>query len=350
MSAAIRSSRLLGSFPRPVGRGWSMFGQDGGQSIDLGDGRVLFLFSDTLLAVQDPALLSHGAAPIPTRSPLGSAALFLPNCGAIAERQSTFVATLEAMRYLVDAAGVPRILLAAREREQFEQLRFWPEHGVRLGDAVYLYYLGIQTVDPSLSFGFRHAGTGLARLDLNTMVATRVTCRGEWRLWATSRDDLHVGVCVVPFEEWLYVYCAAREGVTTEAHLMRVPPDQIEDATAYEYLSSCEPTWSRDRQEAVSLGESATEYNVRFNAHFGKYMMSYVDAFTKSITVRFAEQPWGPFGPPEPLIKVPSPPEVPMVYLGFEHSLFEERQGARIYLSYSQPEFSMNASVQLTFA
>jgi len=327
-----------------------MFGQDGGQSIDLGDGRILFLFSDTLLAVQDTALLSGRAAPVPTRSPLGSAALFLPNCCALAERQATFVKTLEGMRYLSDSAGVPRILLVAREREQFEQLRFWPEHGVRLGDAVYLYYLGIQTVDPNLSFGFRHAGTGLARLDLNTMTATRVTHRGEWRIWATTRDDLHVGVCVVPVEEWLYVYCAARDGVHTEAHLMRVQPQNIEDAGAYEYLSSCAPTWSAAREDALSLGESATEYNVRFNAHFGQYMMSYVDAFSKAITVRFAPHPWGPFGPPKPLILVPSAPDVPMVYLGFEHSLFEEQGGARIYLSYSQPEFSMNASVQLTFA
>ena len=49
LRSSIRAVRYIGTLPRRHTNLWVLFGQDGGQSIDLGD-RTLFVFSDTLLA------------------------------------------------------------------------------------------------------------------------------------------------------------------------------------------------------------------------------------------------------------------------------------------------------------
>ena len=58
----VRFARPLGYCHRARAAAWTMIGQDGGQSIDLGD-RTLFVFSDTLLAVPSDTRRARGGAP-----------------------------------------------------------------------------------------------------------------------------------------------------------------------------------------------------------------------------------------------------------------------------------------------
>jgi hypothetical protein len=76
MAFAARSIQHLGYAPAARGVGWALAGQDGGQSIDLGD-RKLFVFSDTLLA-----RTGRLNEPLPATFNRGNA-VFLANCAAV---------------------------------------------------------------------------------------------------------------------------------------------------------------------------------------------------------------------------------------------------------------------------
>src|SRR5262249_6135845 len=141
---AIRSTRYLGTFPRLRADTWVMVGQDGGQSVDLGD-QTLFLFSDTLFAELDGShRRPHRQAPIPT--PLNGSGVFLANSAGLSHGNNLRQALRE-MRYYTDAEGFPREILEPTSAERRQDLRFWPEHGIFLDGKVYFYYLGIQTID-----------------------------------------------------------------------------------------------------------------------------------------------------------------------------------------------------------
>ncbi len=350
MKVRLHATRYVGAFPRIETPKYVIFGQDGGQSIDLLDDRVLFLFSDTLVVSAEPSEATTADwDPGPPRPHTGGCEVFLPNCAAVAPKRS-YKEALAALEYLEGGDGLPRQLLPALARERFQRIRFWPEHGVRIGDFVYLYYVGVQTVDPSSSWGFRAAGAGLARVDVATLNATRLTRQGDWRLWETNADDLHFGVCVRHDADYVYVYFSTRDGLAMKSHLARVKAAAIEELEAYEYLTSSSPTWSPERADAVSLGECAPEYTVHYNRHLHKYVMLYIDSFLRVIKLRTADAWWGPFSAPQSLIRVPSDPKSELIYLGFEQAAFEEREGRRVFFSYSQPHFTMNSSVVLDFA
>ena len=351
MQVRLKSARYLGGFPRVTTDDFVLYGQDGGQSIDLQDDRVLFLFADTLLLARNPQLAARAATTDhgPPRPHTGAAEVFLPNCAALAPRKP-YLESLAQLKYITDSYGLPRTIIQAEAREQFKKIRFWPEHGLRIGDSVYIYYIGVQTIDPTSSWGFRGVGAGLARLDLSDLSVTRLKRRGNWRFWGDEDNDLHFGVCVRRHDDYAYVYFTSGEKLYMTARLARVPIEHIENADAYEYLSSTKPTWSSELDDAVSLGGCAPELTVNYNRYLDKYVMFCVDGFTKALNLRLADHPWGPFGPVQPLIRVPCDPKTPLIYLGFEQSIFEEDEGRKIYLSYCHPEFSMNSSVVLKLA
>jgi hypothetical protein len=89
---------------------------------------------------------------------------------------------------------------------------------------------------------------------------------------------------------------------------------------------------------------------VSFNEFLSSYMMLYVDAATRAITVRLSPSPWGPFDEPRVLTGIRIYTTTALAYLGFEHAAFQQDKGKKIYVSYCQPEFRMNESLQICFA
>src|SRR5205809_530118 len=128
------------------------------------------------------------------------------------------------------------------------------EHGAYLNGCVYLYYIGIQTVDPTSIWGFRNVGSGLARFDPATGECERLLVRGGWRMWRPLGLDMHFGVQVVRDGEFCYVFGSVRHGLFSQAILARVRPDDIADLDAYTYLKSTEPEWSDSLDDACDLG------------------------------------------------------------------------------------------------
>jgi hypothetical protein len=346
MRSAIQSVRYVGTFPRERSERWRMIGQDGGQSIAVGD-RVLFVFSDTLLAIQ-ASKLERAPVPRAFAQLAGTHAAFLANCAGMTTggRISDAWANI---RYFMDPDGFPREILRPLGREQAQRIRFWPEHGIFLDGHVWLYYLGIQQHEPASIWGFRTLGTGLARLDPETGSCERLWFGDDWRVWPSVNDDTHFGVQVVQDGEYVYIFGSVRAGLYCTARLARVRCADIGSPEKYEYLTSGEPSWGASLQEALDLGPSGTDFSVSRNDHLGCYTMFYVDSYYKRLMFRSAPELWGPYSEPEVIIGVPHAKGTELVYLGFEHPDFRKDGGRSVFISYCQPRFTSNALVTLRF-
>jgi hypothetical protein len=324
-----------------------LIGQDGGQSIDLEDGRALFVFSDTLLSARTPSF-PRRPPPAAFQGEVGTRGVFLANSGGTSEVKD-LRAAWGGIRYYLDATGFPRELLRPTMAERAQGIRFWPEHGVCVEGEVYLYYIGIQSVDPASIWGFRSVGCGLARLDPDTGECERLQKRAEWRLWPRLGADTHVGVQVLRDADHLYVFGSVRDGLFSRAILARVTPERVGDVDAYTYLQSPAPEWSESVADACDLGPCAADYSVSYNAHLGAYLLLYVDPYAKTLSARTAPRVWGPYSEPRRIAVVPHEPTSEMVYLAFEHPGFTPDGGRTVYLSYCQPHFRNNSLLALKF-
>ncbi len=323
-----------------------MVGQDGGQSIDLGN-RTLFVFSDTLLAWRR-ARYAGKYRPAPYKTFLDQRGIFLANSAGLASG-STLRATLDDLEYFTDADGFPREILQPDEQEAAEQIRFWPEHGVYIDGTVYLYYLGIQKTDDDSLWSFRNLGAGLAVLDPATGACERVRRAGDWCLWPSAGADFHFGVQTVRMGEYVYLFGSNRHHFDFQTIVARVLSSRITDPGAYEYLQSSQPTWGKEVDHACDIGGSGSEFSVSYNEHIGAYTMLYVEAHTRWLKMRMAETLTGPYAPPQRIAKVPCQFPEELTYLAFEHPKFRVNGGERVYLSYCQPHFTPNEIVEIRF-
>ena len=125
---------------------------------------------------------------------------------------------------------------------------------------------------------------------------------------------------------------------------------RIADRDAYEYLVSPEGIWTRRFEEAGTLGPSAAAYSVSFNPYLGCYTMWLVDEYRKRLMLRTARNIWGPYDNQVDLIGLPHDPSSQLIYLGFEHPLFRQQDGRKVFLSYCEPHFASGSLVSLTLA
>ncbi len=326
-----------------------MVGQDGGQSIDLGD-QALVVFSDTLLLptdASDQVSDRHKTAP-PYADDVAERGVFLANCAALVDG-ADLREGLRRLRFFTDDDEFPVEILAPTEDETAAGLRFWPAHGVASGGGVYLYYLGIETLTPRDVWDFRNVGVGLARLDPETGRCERIRVDGDWCLWRPRSDDFHFGVQAVRHDGQAYVFGSTRHGLDVSALLGRVPLEEIADPGAYEFYDPGRDAWLADSGLAGSLGPCGSDFSVSFNAYLGRWLMVYVDAFSKQLALRLADRIEGPYSEPEIVGRLPHAPASDLVYLGFEHPKFARDDGRRVLVSYCEPRFEMCSLLEVSF-
>lgn len=319
----VQSVRFIGSAHAGGGAGWTLLGQDGGQSIDVG-GQALFVFSDTLLQ-------------------RGGRQLFLANCAALSG-EPTLDGAMRALQYLEDEHGLPREVVPSNPLERMAGHRFWPQHGIADGDAVLLFYLGVHQYDQKSAWGFRAAGSGMAWLDPFTGASARITRDGVWCLWP-AESGVRIGTQVLRVGDFVYVFGSR----ASHAIVARVPSSSIGNPDAYRFLAAGD-AWSETMDDAVSLANAASEFSVSFNEHLGAWLMVYADGFARELYVRTAPDVCGPYGPALAAGRLPHRPSAEMVALAFEHPRFARNDGKTIVVSYCQPHFTQNSLVSVTFA
>jgi hypothetical protein len=341
----IAAVRHLGHLPRAAGPGWRVLGQDGGQSIPLDAERTLFVFSDTLIQ-------PHGGRPV-----------LLPSCAAVSSGGGEggggggagLLAALGDLRWLADEHGRPRTLLPPTPEERRHHLRFWPTHGFAHEGKVYLFYVGVELVDPRSDWGFRNLGAGLAVLDPQTGEAERVRRGGRWCLWPARGDDFHLGVQTLVDGDHAYVFFTRRRSLRARAGVARVPLDRVTDPDAYRFLATggaapAAPRWSPWLAEAASLGQASNHVSVAFNHHLGRYLVAWVDGYDKGLHLATAPRPWGPWSPPVRATTLPHQPGSELIYLGFEHPRFAADGGRTVALTYCEPHFVQSSVVEVRLA
>lgn len=331
----VQSVHFIGAAHAGGGGTWALHGQDGGQSIALGE-ETLFVFSDTLL--------SRTREPLDRVTP--SRAHFLGNCAALS-REATLDGALRTLRYYEDEQGFPREILAPSPLERMAGHRFWPQHGIAVDGRVVLFYLGIHQFEAKSTWGFRATGSGLARFDPRTGTAERVLHDGEWRLWPNA-NDVRMGTQVLRDGDDVYVFGSRMVQERTTAFVARVPVDAIEDASAYRYFAAGN-AWSANIDDAHALANTSAELSVSFNAYLGAYVMVYVEGFSRELYLRTAPAIVGPYGPAVSVGRLPHRESAEVVALAFEHPRFARNGGKTIVVSYCQPHFTQNSLVAITF-
>ncbi len=355
MSGAVRRPRMvravrhLGEAPPIAGHDWRIVGQDGGQTIPLPGGETLFVFSDSLLNAAGATGLGdrpHGPLPPSTRS--RGHQLFLANCAARSSGH-TLQEALASLRFYLDARGRPRQILLPDAEEHRHHIRFWPAHGLYLGEKVLLFYLGIETFNPESAWGFRNLGAGLALLDPETGECSRLRSPDRsWCFWPVDGDDLHFGVQVLQEDEIVYVYFSrSPDPLVTGAGIARVEIASCQDPGAYTYLAE-DGSWSPLLEEATSLGTASKDFSVSFNAHLSAYLMTYADPFEKALYLRRAPRPWGPFSEPVRVGELRHRESSELLYLGLEHPRFSQDRGRTVMVTYCQPHFVQNSLLAIT--
>ncbi len=135
---------------------------------------------------------------------------------------------------------------------------------------------------------------------------------------------------------YLY-FLATGSGRFRSCYLARVPETEILNQSSYQYftgLCTCDvPFWSTNYLEAQPVLDAPMgEISVMWNNFLGKYMLMNLDDVARTLNVRTASSPWGPWSPPYTVISRPE-------YVGFYapniDPLFVEEDGRFVYFTMS---------------
>ena len=99
-------------------------------------------------------------------------------------------------------------------------------------------------------------------------------------------------------DDWLYIY-GSGEYRKSDVYLARVKPAQIEDKSKMEYFAGIkgQPRWSAKEADAVALFDQPQvgEFSVSYLKPVKRYAMLYNAEEPRGITLRSAENLWGPW-------------------------------------------------------
>jgi hypothetical protein len=272
-------------------------GADGAYTIDLGDGRVLWLFGDSFVATS-PALVR-------------SESTMVRNSVAVMTGHDPATATMQ----LAWRDGSPPTSFFPEDGDHW----FWPNDGVREPDGTLVVFLSEVRATPNQGLGFAGAGYRAVSMDPSGPP-------GQWQL-------APVPTTPAPFDATANVTCTAVDGnelvaVFSGGHLARWPLGTLD-------LSA--PQWS----PAVVIPDASSECSLqRVNDHW-VYVQSRGFGAT-TIAVRTATRLDGPWSDP---VDVFTPPESAapnaFVYAGKGHpTLATHEPGANLVITYADNSFT----------
>ncbi|MBI4763393.1 MAG: DUF4185 domain-containing protein [Deltaproteobacteria bacterium] len=257
-------------------QGWT--GGDGVFSVGLDPHRVLWLFGDTFIGeikegqhvnfvlVNNTIAVQRGTEPIP---------------GNI-----TFY-------YGDPVGGKPQAFLRPADEGGW----FWPYHGVRTREGLFLFLIQVELSDGPPAFNFRTVATWLAlvsnpddRPEGWQVLQRKVPWSGENRLF---------GSAVLVQGENCYIFGTVDEvsrGVRQkQVILARVPAAQLLNFSQWRFFANGE--WVAEAERAGPIiPNAANEFSVSFQPALGQYLMLYTqDSLSKHMVFRLAPQPEGPW-------------------------------------------------------
>jgi hypothetical protein len=284
-------------------------GGDGAYSVDLGGGRVLWLFGDSFVA--------HDTGRVRERSKMVRNSVALQTGS---DPRSAFFRF-----YWRSTDGEEAQSFLGEEGDQW----FWPEHGIRLGSALLLFWERLHV-----------EGEGIFNFDATAWAATVVdTPDSEPSSWNLRRAEVPassfgiiLGEAVLVHEAKLYVY-----GTRGDFHDLFVARFDV-DAAARGDLQTPEwwhdDHWSTSDEPTAIIGGVAPELSIHFDATLGKFVCVHGEGFGgTSIAVRDADRPEGSWSAPRTVFR---PPE-------------SDAHDAFVYAAKAHPELWAGGDLAVTY-
>jgi hypothetical protein len=274
------ADRLFRSEPR-----W--LGADGAHSIDLQDGRVLWLFGDTFIDIKGSSQRRDAA--------------LIRNSVALQQGYDPLTAPIEFI--WGGRPGFPQAFFKSKEPTWL-----WPGHGVRLDDDLLIFMLQIKPADNAL--GFALAGTRIARLAGvdGTPQQWRVTWLNvptRWfsRPWATAH--------VLTWEGFVYAFMTD----DSESHAVSLArwPEEVAlhgDLARPQWWAGQERGWAlaKDLRQppAALFAQGQTEFTVHYEPRYRRFIQIQALGFGGAqIGYRSAAALTGPWSAPTAIYRPP---------------------------------------------
>ncbi|HXY23565.1 MAG TPA: DUF4185 domain-containing protein [Candidatus Acidoferrum sp.] len=289
-------------------------GGDVAYSVDLGSGRVLWLFGDSFIASKPNE--KRGKAKM-VRNSIGIEDGYNPEQSSV--KFYWPVVNKQPTEFLSDGG----------------EGWLWPEDGVRLGDKLLLFFVRVRPDSGKDSLGFQLFGWAAF------LVENPAAEPSAWMVHRVEVLDnpwhIIVGTAVWRTDSFLYVFGSAEP--SHDGYLMRWPIS----AAASGNLSSpewwCGPASGWVRQDRIAHAPAAvipggsSEFSLQWDSRQNRFLAVESVGFGPSeIAIRWADQLEGPWSPPQ---KIYRPPESDrpdaFVYAGKGH---RELHGADVVITY----------------
>ena len=281
---------------------WQITGTDLGILWEGSSGDVMAAFGDTFGGLWS----GHGSPGTPAVNGWRSNTL-----ARSADRDLTDGMTVDAFVPDTRHPRTARELLSSRKVEG-QETTVVPTAGIAVGGRDYVHYMSVRRWISHGEWSTNHAGIAWSDDGGDTWVKDPAAVwpgGGSFQMGAFARSGDHV---------YLFGTPAGRSG---DVELARVPADRILDPAAYRYWDGDAARWSATLTDATPVVAGPVgEMSVQWNDHLGRWTMLHVlspaDTDVRSIVLRTAPSPTGPWTAPQELA---SSREHPGLYGGFIH-------------------------------
>lgn len=305
-------------------------GGDGAYSIDLGDERVLWLFGDSWID--------------PSGSGRRRGATMVSNSIAIQYGYDPSSASIEFF-WKTGANGQPKAFFP-----DFKKGRYWPGHGVRIGDQLLVFLMKVQSSRKGLGFEVSDwASVLVANPDQNP---------DDWDCqWLkTPKNDLQIIIGsggVLAMDSFVYAFGSQEPEARHDVYLVRwlksdVVRGKLENIN---WWSGHGETWvgQTERNKAKPV---FTNGQTEFTVHYDEKSQMFVEFQTVGfgpamVTCRVALSITGPWSQPDTVFIPPQChfPQV-MIYQGKAHPYLE---GANLVVTYCTNSFDFSDHMRETW-
>ena len=295
-----------------------LMGQDAAYSIYLGGNDSLWCFGDTIIAdLKDGKEILRA----------------IPSSTSAFHRSKDIYSIKGKLEYVKDKDGFAYTIPLGDMLPYWYVRKYWPQHGVKIGAKVYLYYSIIQAFGKG-GFDFAQVGQGLAVSNDGGKTFRQVKPPCGWAFWNDVQPAFG-GAVHKAGDGWLYVYGRGLSGPGEYSlYLAKVQEEDIERPDKYLYFkggNSGGPQWTKSLPEAKPLlAQGESELSVSQNEFLGGMLMLY--SRSGRVELRTARQPWGPWGEAVKVMDCKTAPG-DFCYAAKEHYQYAVEGGRKVFFT-----------------
>lgn len=222
-------------------------------------------------------------------------------------------------RMITDENGNAKEVLPSKKID-FEEMTVIPTYGIAVEDRMFLHYMSVAHWGEPGHWELGHAGFAYSDDDGET-----------WTYDENARwpGDTNFGQVAMELHEGHIYIWGIPGGRYGGVRLARVVPESLLDFSAYEYWT--DDGWVTEIADAAEvIPANVGELSVRWNSHYNRWIMMYLDDPGGVIVLRTADEITGPWS--EPMVAARAV-DYPALYSPYMYPLFND--GPDIYFNMS---------------